>query len=191
MADDVDLSGRTPSGWQMFGTKKAPEPQLQVRFVVDLLFPDNAVVKLSRTYDEVTALRSALLKANDRIINDRTQKAGSLPDSAAVTEDILDDVNDLLFLVETTEKWLHKIFTTIRLERCKCVQLSEFVSPRDTDCALMELELMARGGLGGTWGDQATVTRDSLEVRESEVEDAGGDWQAMRDSNKNLLADVN
>ncbi len=69
----------------------------------------------------------------------------------AGNEDLLCDVNELLYVVEGVENWLNKILSSLPIERCKCRALMDFLTPSEADYFLMELDLMTNGGIGGNW----------------------------------------
>jgi hypothetical protein len=138
------------SGWAMFSASP-PRDTFQTRFLIDILYPENAVVKISRTYDEIAATRSALIAFPDKVVKDRTARAGEFPDIADGNEDLLCDVNELLYVIDGVELWLNKLLSSLPIERCKCKALVDFLTPREQDYYLMELELMTNGGIGGNW----------------------------------------
>ncbi len=66
------------SGWAMF-SPSVPKDTYVTRFLIDILYPENAVIKLSRTYEEISRTRDTLLAFPDKMVKDRTSKAGDFP----------------------------------------------------------------------------------------------------------------
>jgi hypothetical protein len=103
-----------------------------------------------------------LLAFNDKALQDRTTKAGDFPILHDGEEELVSDLLLLLEVVESVEAWLTRLFATVQVDRCKCKALLEFLSPRESDCNLMEVELMAQGGFYGGWGQE--IALESKEV---------------------------
>jgi hypothetical protein len=156
------MTGRT-SSWVAFRPSMEKE-EFQTRFTMDILCRDHAIIQLSRTFSELLTLRATLLNFPDKIIRDRAKKAltgggGGGGEGEFVTmhdgvEELLTDVNMLLSLIEEVEQWLGKLLSTIQIERCKCKALVEFFTPRREDIELMEVSLMASGGMRGCWPEE-------------------------------------
>jgi hypothetical protein len=141
---------RASSGWLTFRASAMKE-LFQTRFTIEILFQDNAIIRLSRTFSEVLTLRAMLLAFNDKALKDRTTKAGEFPIMHDGEDDLVTDIHLLLEVVESVENWFSKLFSTVQIDRCKCKALKEFLTPRETDFQLMEMELMADGGICGGW----------------------------------------
>lgn len=159
MAAHNATSTASVSGWAMFSSS-VPKDTFQTRFLLDILYPENAVMKLSRTYEEISAVRQTLLTFPDKVIKDRTVKAGDFPSVVDGNEDLL-DVNELLYVVEGVENWLTKMLTSLPIDRCKCKALIDFLTPKEHDYYVMELELMANGGIGGHWAGEMMTDRSN------------------------------
>jgi hypothetical protein len=119
-------------------------------FKIDILYPDNLVMKLTRTFDQINAVQKALLKSSDSVTS-KVVRSTNFHSDTEIDEDFMDDVNLLLMLIETTDDWLVEIVRSVNISRCKCKEYVEFLEPTDEDMKAMELELMADGGIGGAW----------------------------------------
>jgi hypothetical protein len=127
----------------------------QTRLIFDLFYPDNAVVRLTRLLSEILLLRKDLvdgvISGSDRVLRDRAIKAGEIECVEDGQEDMVTDVHWLIAIIESVERWLSNLLTSIPLDRCKCKALLDFLSPRECDEMLMDVELMANGGMAGAW----------------------------------------
>lgn len=142
------------TGWSMFSSpSKKPKSSFTTKFIIDVTYPENALIKISRSYEELKSLYMTLTNYSDRMVKDRATKAGDFPLIEDGNEDNLMDINQLLYVIEGVETWLFKLLTSIPIEKTKCNELIEFLTPTDSDFLLMEVELMASGGIGGTWAD--------------------------------------
>jgi hypothetical protein len=138
------------SGWFGFRDSAINEP-FQTRFSIDIFFPDNAVIRISRTLAEFLAMRQQLLTFPDKMIQDRALKAGEIYCSADGDENLVLDVHYLLEVVEGVEAWLCKLLSTLHVEKCKCRSLVEFLNPKESDMDIMEGMLSCKAGLNGAW----------------------------------------
>lgn len=148
-----DNTSRVSNGWFSFRAS-ALEEMFQTRFNIEIMHQDNAILRISRTFSEILTLRAMLLAFNDKALKDRTLKAGEFPIMHDGENDLLSDVHLLIEVVESVELWFNKLFSTIQVERCKCKSLKEFLTPKESDYHLMEVELMAEGGICGGWASE-------------------------------------
>lgn len=139
------------SGWMGFRASAIKET-FQTRFVIDIFYHDNAVVRLSRMLGDILGLRRELVEqSGDKVLKDRALKAGEIPVQEDGDEAFVTDVHWLLEVVESAETWLGNLLTSVQIDRCKVKALTEFLAPNDRDCELMDVELMAMGGMAGAW----------------------------------------
>ncbi len=148
-----DNTSRVSNGWFSFRAS-ALEEMFQTRFNIEIMHQDNAILRISRTFSEILTLRAMLLAFNDKALKDRTLKAGEFPIMHDGENDLLSDVHLLIEVVESVELWFNKLFSTVQVERCKCKSLKEFLTPKESDYHLMEVELMAEGGICGGWSSE-------------------------------------
>jgi hypothetical protein len=138
------------SGWFGFRDSAIYE-SFQTRFSIDIFFPDNAVIRISRTLAEFLTMRQQLLSFPDKMIQDRALKAGEIYCSADGDENLVLDVHYLLEVVEGVETWLCKLLSTLHVEKCKCRALVDFLNPKESDMDTMEGMLSCKAGLNGAW----------------------------------------
>jgi hypothetical protein len=144
---------RETNGWFSFRASALKE-MFQTRFNIEIMHQDNAMIRISRTFSEVLTLRAMLLAFNDKALKDRTMKAGEFPIMHDGDDELMADIHILVEVVESVESFLTKLFATVQVDRCKCKALKEFLTPKETDYQLMEVELMAEGGICGGWSNE-------------------------------------
>jgi hypothetical protein len=159
---EVVVQKSTRGGWFSSSSKETnaassstqPNP-FSIRFVIEILGPDDTKYKIHRSYTEIMSVRKALLSpANaDKSIIARVTKL-PFPSNVDGDPELLCYTSYMVDFVETVGNWLRDVVRFVNVDRCKIKEYKTFITPNEEDFNALEVDLCAQGGMGGAFEEE-------------------------------------
>lgn len=142
-------------GW--FYSSPAREEKFQTYFLIEVQYPDQNVVKISRSFAQIASVRRALLSLGDKQTQQRIQRIDFTSRKDGEME-LLAYTSVLVEFVDEVGRWLNEALKFVNLERSTVKEYINFITPTDDDCKFMEIDLMSDGGMDGAWEDDLQIS---------------------------------